>query len=220
MAFMLPLPCRSKPSEAICEWCSAHFRRKRSGGKDSLRFCSRHCAFASAAKRKSDRIATKQAKREARLAVLRSGREARQARRQEARLRRVVSPCQTCGVDVVSKRGKSKCEACHRRYWRRLRRAKSGSERHTARARRKGLPRDYSITPDKLFARDGWVCQICGGRTPRSLKGKQQPKSPTIDHIVPIASGGGHVWENVQTACHACNQTKGNKVMGQLRLVG
>jgi 5-methylcytosine-specific restriction endonuclease McrA len=35
------------------------------------------------------------------------------------------------------------------------------------------------------------------------------PTSPTIDHIIPMAKGGGHIWDNVQVAHAICNSTKG-----------
>jgi 5-methylcytosine-specific restriction endonuclease McrA len=33
-----------------------------------------------------------------------------------------------------------------------------------------------------------------------------------------LAAGGAHTYRNVQCACHSCNQAKGAKVVGQLRL--
>ena len=68
----------------------------------------------------------------------------------------------------------------------------------------------------RIFERDGWRCQICEcdllpkwtnvgeAETPH-------PRSPTIDHIVPLSfgpSGPGHRPENVQAACWSCNSKK------------
>lgn len=36
------------------------------------------------------------------------------------------------------------------------------------------------------------------------------PMYPSIDHIVPMSKGGGHVWENVQVAHIICNTEKGD----------
>ncbi len=70
-----------------------------------------------------------------------------------------------------------------------------------------------------IFNRDGWVCQIC--REPLLPKwtkvGESEsphPRSPTIDHIVPLSFGPtspGHVPSNVQACCWECNSRKGNR---------
>jgi 5-methylcytosine-specific restriction endonuclease McrA len=48
--------------------------------------------------------------------------------------------------------------------------------------------------------------------------GKIHPRSPSIDHIVPMSRGGDHVESNLQTACFLCNSLKSNKGGGQMRL--
>ena len=39
----------------------------------------------------------------------------------------------------------------------------------------------------------------------------------TLDHIVPRHRGGGHTWENLVTACKACNHRKGGKTLEEAR---
>jgi hypothetical protein len=92
--------------------------------------------------------------------------------------------------------------------------------KHEKRAKRAGVPYVYGIKPEKVFARDGWRCHICGCRTPKRLRGKNLPTSPELDHIVPITVPGspGHVWDNVACACRSCNIRKGHRILGQLRL--
>lgn len=51
-----------------------------------------------------------------------------------------------------------------------------------------------------IFARDGGVCRVCGSA--RRL---------ALDHIVPLARGGGNGPENLQTLCRSCNSSKGAK---------
>lgn len=64
-----------------------------------------------------------------------------------------------------------------------------------------------------LFKRDRGCCGICGGRVKRSER--------SIDHIVPLASGGEHSYKNTQLAHFRCNASKGaRRIVGQLRLVG
>lgn len=70
-----------------------------------------------------------------------------------------------------------------------------------------------------IFNRDGWVCQICQEPLlPKWTKvGESEaphPRSPTIDHIVPLSFGPtspGHVPSNVQACCWECNSRKGNR---------
>ena len=46
-------------------------------------------------------------------------------------------------------------------------------------------------------------------------------KYPSVDHMIPIAKGGTHTWDNVQLAHRYCNSIKSDKFIendkGQLR---
>jgi 5-methylcytosine-specific restriction endonuclease McrA len=63
----------------------------------------------------------------------------------------------------------------------------------------------------EVFARDGWVCQLCNAQVDRSTVWPDG-MSLSIDHVVPISLGGDDVISNVQTAHLACNIRKGNRV--------
>ena len=54
-----------------------------------------------------------------------------------------------------------------------------------------------------VMTRDGFTCQYCGERPPRSQL--------NLDHVVPRALGGRTTWENVVTSCVDCNRTKGGR---------
>jgi 5-methylcytosine-specific restriction endonuclease McrA len=59
------------------------------------------------------------------------------------------------------------------------------------------------LTRRNLMFRDAHQCQYCGKRPPlRDLN---------IDHVVPRSRGGDDSWENLVTACRACNLRKGWK---------
>ncbi len=53
----------------------------------------------------------------------------------------------------------------------------------------------------EIFARDRHTCQYCG----------RQTGDMTLDHIVPRHRGGGHTWDNLVTACKACNHRKAGR---------
>ena len=59
-----------------------------------------------------------------------------------------------------------------------------------------------------LLARPDRECPECGDEIDLSLKWPD-PKSRTIDHIVPIALGGKHELENCQLMHLSCNASKG-----------
>ncbi|CAB4136887.1 HNHc domain containing protein [uncultured Caudovirales phage] len=80
------------------------------------------------------------------------------------------------------------------------------------------------IVPAEVFARDGWVCQLCGRKVDPSLV-YPHPMSASLDHVVPLSlvGGPGHVLSNVQLAHLRCNVRKGAKPIRdgeQLRLIG
>lgn len=60
--------------------------------------------------------------------------------------------------------------------------------------------RKVSLTRANIFRRDGERCVYCG-----------TTKDLTIDHVIPRSKGGNDSWENLVTACHACNSKKGNR---------
>lgn len=58
----------------------------------------------------------------------------------------------------------------------------------------------------EVFKRDGFVCQYCGAHPPQVIL--------HVDHIVPVAEGGGNEVANLITACSACNLGKGAVPLG------
>lgn len=145
------------------------------------------------------------------------------AKYQERRFRKT---CKDCGVDMYCAHlGKRVCAPCllaRRREYNRLRkktpngRARKKLEKALRRAR--VAVAGELIDPIAVFDRDRWTCQLCGKRTPKRLRGQMVPDAPELDHIIPLALGGGHLWSNVQCACRACNGSKGATIKGQLGL--
>ena len=87
---------------------------------------------------------------------------------------------------------------------------------HKQRAVRYGVEYDPTVTRDELIARDGLRCRICGGMcdpNDSSYGNGFGALSPTIDHIIPMSRGGGHVWGNVRVVHSICNSKKGNRVV-------
>ena len=62
-----------------------------------------------------------------------------------------------------------------------------------------------------IYARDGHRCQYCGVRcTPAEL---------TYDHVVPRSRGGRTAWDNIVSACYACNARKANRTPTEAGMV-
>jgi HNH endonuclease len=65
------------------------------------------------------------------------------------------------------------------------------------------------VNIEKVFDRDGWRCKNCRVRSPRYLRGTSDLRAPELDHIIPLALGGDHDYDNVQLLCRKCNGAKG-----------
>lgn len=76
------------------------------------------------------------------------------------------------------------------------------------------------ISPARLYERDDRMCALCHRVTDHPRVWEQwmtskrwMPNAPTVDHIVPLAKGGTHTWENVQLAHWSCNGDKGDTIV-------
>lgn len=107
---------------------------------------------------------------------------------------------------------------CSRRHYKRI----DGSDSIGHRLRKFGsgdAPRDR-ITLDSLIERDGGVCYLCGCKVDKSDSWVDEngyfvcgSTYPTRDHVIPIAKGGTHTWDNVKLACHQCNSRKSDRLL-------
>ena len=73
------------------------------------------------------------------------------------------------------------------------------------------IPFTERVNTAEIFARDGGICQSCGIKTSKA-GGKYHKDYPTIDHIIPISKGGGHIAANLQCMCLRCNIKKSDKI--------
>lgn len=59
-----------------------------------------------------------------------------------------------------------------------------------------------------IAARDGWGCGICGEFIDENVR-HPDPRSASVDHVVPLALGGLDTLENVRLAHLVCNASRG-----------
>lgn len=67
-----------------------------------------------------------------------------------------------------------------------------------------------AFTRFNVFLRDRFSCAYCGQRAATS--------DLTFDHVIPRSRGGRTDWENVATACSACNLAKANRTPAEARM--
>lgn len=134
-----------------------------------------------------------------------------------------VRTCQHCGLQWSAIRRLGPSSYCQspecQEAWRIAVRRAAAHKSHVERAKKHGRRYGY-FNVMRVFTRDKWRCQLCGAKTPKSLRGTTNPRAPEVGHIVAIANGGDHLIENIQCECRACNAAKGTAARGQTWLEG
>lgn len=110
-------------------------------------------------------------------------------------------------------------DKCLNRYY------KTGTINERLRRRgRAGEHRDV-IPLDAVIERDNGICYLCGCKTSKEDSWHDVngyfvcgDTYPTRDHVIPIAKGGTHTWDNVRLACRKCNSDKNDKLLEECAL--
>lgn len=87
------------------------------------------------------------------------------------------------------------------------------------RAKLKAALVDSDIEIHKLYDRDNGICYLCG--RPCDWEDAVERNGaivcggmyPSVDHVIPLAKGGLHSWDNVRLAHRVCNTRKSDKVI-------
>ena len=91
---------------------------------------------------------------------------------------------------------------------------------HRRRALKKAAATGKPVLFAEIAERDRWRCCLCKKAVNPAVKWPH-PKSPSLDHLVPLSKGGAHDPSNVALAHLGCNSAKNNRGGGeQLLLVG
>lgn len=99
-------------------------------------------------------------------------------------------------------------------------RQKRKGNSYRSRCRKYGVRYDASVTREAVIKRDDYICQICGKPTDPSDRewGTIGPMFPTVDHIIALANGGTHTWDNVQCAHAICNSYKRDLLAAEMEV--
>jgi 5-methylcytosine-specific restriction endonuclease McrA len=92
------------------------------------------------------------------------------------------------------------------REWKKNNPEKMADYNHRRRARKYAVAYEI-IDVAKVAERDGWTCGVCCLPINPDLR-FPDPGSRSIDHIVALARGGSHTYDNVQLAHFLCNNLK------------
>ena len=88
---------------------------------------------------------------------------------------------------------------------------------HVRRARMADCERE-TFSDSEIFERDGFVCGICDSPVDMGLK-FPDAMSASLDHIIPLSRGGGHVRANVRLAHLGCNARKCARLDDEIAVV-
>lgn len=179
--------CEDAHRTIPCVWCGATFTQR-----NGARTCSAPCAEA---KYQADYKAAWLRKRGP---------------------RDYTRDCKICGKTFTPENGRTAGSACPspscRRAVKRL--AQKGGK--AARKARLLEIKGEAYSRIDIFARDGWVCQLCGFDIDPGLKVPDK-FAATIDHIVHISRGGADAPGNVRAAHFICNSHRGTTKHGRVR---
>lgn len=110
-------------------------------------------------------------------------------------------------------RTKTCSERCRKTYFNR-----QGNDKRLKKIKDRLVDKDISLI--NLYKRDNGICWICKGEC--DYKDYETTEDgyfivhdnyPSIDHVIPLAKGGEHSWDNVKLAHHRCNTLKSDKVV-------
>lgn len=216
-----------------CEECGKGFR-KRCRKNDAGRFCSRECAFkcrhrvelkcdccrrpfraygkwskwCSRCKSKGVPEQIARAISDGVLAWIRLHQEVHVAPH-------IKRGCKVCGAPavVVNRWRSTYCRLCRDNAARASRKKARKNRCYRSdkkRAEKYGVPY-VAIQRRSIWKRDNWTCWLCNQKVRQDVH-YLHPLAATIDHVIPISRGGGHVPENIRCACRQCNTRKSTKI--------
>ena len=195
---------KEKPVRVRCTVCGGEFERTYHNITTKGSVTCPYCVEADRIKRREAKAVEQERKKSERKRK-RKEREAEAERNREAH----KHACSVCGT--ITHRRKYCSTECAK---------KADNKRRDFNRRVKlSIARvDTDITVEGLYRRDSGTCYLCGGRCNYEdytvIDGNFIAGDwyPSIDHVIPLAKGGKHSWDNVMLAHRLCNSRKSDKL--------
>lgn len=174
----------------------------------------KHCAQVEKEKQAAEASARKAYKR--RIAALQRSIE-KEIKNFSEKLEAEYRECADCGLLFYSSTAKKRCQECGEKA-RAISKRKDNARREVKRrAKLSAAMVDKDINLVDLFKKSNGVCYLCG--KPCDIEDRREANGtiicgdmyPSIDHVIPLARGGQHSWNNVRLAHRICNSLKSDK---------
>lgn len=143
----------------------------------------------------------------------------RQNEKDEQDKQRKYRTCKNCGVIFYSDTRRTLCDKCKKDTIRIYKRKYYKSKEIKRRIKIQSAMVDNDITVQALAERDNNICYLCNKPVDFSdyydngvaiICGNNYP---SIDHVIPLAKGGLHSWDNVKLAHRICNSKKSDNLV-------
>ena len=112
--------------------------------------------------------------------------------------------CNDCGA--YAGYYQHRCQQCRERKQQEDKQKKRQHKNYRQRCRKYGVKFDPSVTLGAILSRDKGRCAYCNCKVRR--KDTNWQRMASIDHVIPLAAGGSHTFDNCVLACMQCNTAK------------
>lgn len=124
-----------------------------------------------------------------------------------------LTGCSDCTAPTKPRGRATRCERCQFIAMATRKDANSARRRYIESAG------DNGISWRTVGERDSWICHLCSRKVLQQPGKAKNPKGATVDHLIPLADGGLHIWQNVGLAHRDCNMSRGSGGIAQLKLI-
>ncbi len=181
--------------DKVCEQCGNTFRFKGGGDGHVGRFCSLACRYRWVTINRT--VQKKPIKTQMTLFRLGAG------------ITWEKTQCSICRTPFIRCYHQRSCPACSRakiQQWRR----DAKTKRRTIIKAAERFDRGINWRTVAQRSPDGMICRCCT-ITCNDPRNGWHKHNATVDHILALARGGTHTWDNVQLLCASCNSIKSDR---------